>query len=187
MITRLYKANLNSESDLRNRLQPNDDRGFGDWVDLSGLIAPKKEIDKILNSIISGEIKDLLQIQTEFTKLHQEYYDLEWAWAAKLLERRLMKSINEITVEDIRSLVVRWKQSVVELDWMLYEDAKKEFQLSAMTGFGADGDQNTKLADFEVVRGSFESNSFVQEIQSHIERKTSLGDRMLKEMEAIQN
>lgn len=183
VITRLHNSNLKSEDDLRKRLKPDLKRGHGDWIDLSGLIAPKSEIDRIVDAIINGGIKNLDDLQIEFSKLYEEYYDLEWTWAAQLLERRLGKKIDAITIEDIENLVLRWKSSVVELDWMLYEDAKKEFKLSAMTGFGADGDENTQLADFEMVRGKFENNSFVQEIQSHIERKTRLGNRMLQELE----
>ncbi|HNW51407.1 MAG TPA: DUF4954 family protein, partial [Prolixibacteraceae bacterium] len=59
---------------------------------------------------------------------------------------------------------------------------KKEFQLSAMTGFGIDGDRKVQQADFEMVRGNFEDNSFVKEIKSHIEKKTKLGNRMLEEL-----
>ena len=34
-------------------------------------------------------------------------------------------------------------------------------------------------ADFEEVRGKFESNSFVKAVLEHIERKTALGEKML--------
>ena len=57
---------------------------------------------------------------------------------------------------------------------MVYEDAKKEFNLNSQTDFGVDGDHSQQVADFESVRGSFESNSFVQEVLKHIERKTAL-------------
>jgi len=36
------------------------------------------------------------------------------------------------------------------------------------------------------VRGNFESNDFVKEIVSHIERKTNLGDRVLEQLTHIQ-
>ncbi len=184
IITRLYKANLNCLDDLRKRLKPDSDAGKGDWIDLSGLIAPKNEIEKILDDIESGEIMSLKEIQNKMRSLHESYYEIEWNWTAGLLEWRLGKSIDEIEVSDIERLVDKWKKSVIELDQMLYDDAKKEFELTAMTGFGMDGDQAVKQADFEMVRGSFESNSLVNEILSHIKRKSALGDRMLKELKA---
>lgn len=77
------------------------------------------------------------------------------------------------------------EKSVIDLDQMLYEDARKEFNLTSMTGFGQDSnDATTQQADFEMVRGSFESNSFVQEIKSHIDKKSNLGERMMNELKA---
>ena len=54
-------------------------------------------------------------------------------------------------------IVKSWQESVVGLDKMVYEDAKKEFSLSSMTGFGADGSHDEMRQDFEQVRGDFES------------------------------
>ena len=62
---------------------------------------------------------------------------------------------------------------------MLYEDARKEFNLASMTGFGADGSREEKELDFEQVRGDFESNSFVQAVLEHIRVKRALGDELL--------
>ncbi|HPS14150.1 MAG TPA: DUF4954 family protein, partial [Prolixibacteraceae bacterium] len=182
IITRLYKINIRNQEDLRKRLFPESETGMGDWIDLSGLIAPKNEISKLLTRVENGEITSLKDIQSALWKLHNAYYDIEWNWTAGLLEWRLGKPISEITGKDIVYLVELWQKSVIDLDKMLYEDAKKEFQLSAMTGFGIDGDRKVQQADFEMVRGNFEDNSFVKEIKSHIEKKTKLGNRMLEEL-----
>jgi len=74
---------------------------------------------------------------------------------------------------------------VVDLDKMLYNDARKEFTLSSMTGFGIDGGDEEKRQDFEQVRGEFESNSVVAAIQDHIKQKTALGDGLIKRVETI--
>jgi len=77
------------------------------------------------------------------------------------------------------------KKSVIDLDNLLYEDARKEFTLSSMTGFGIDGGDEVKKLDFEQVRGEFESNSVVAAIQEHIEQKKALGDELIKRMKKI--
>jgi hypothetical protein len=77
-------------------------------------------------------------------------------------------------------IVELWKKSVVELDRLLYEDAKKEFSLNARTGFGIDGGEHARNLDFESVRGEFEQNTFVKEILEHIRRKTELGDELIR-------
>ena len=82
-------------------------------------------------------------------------------------------------------IVEKWKESVVALDRMLYDDAKKEFALSARIGFGVDGSEYDRNLDFEQVRGEFEKNAFVQEVLDHIKRKTELGDELIERMKAI--
>jgi hypothetical protein len=74
---------------------------------------------------------------------------------------------------------------VVDLDQLLYNDAKKEFAATASIGFGADGDEETRRLDFEAVRGTFEGNGFVAEIRKHIETKTELGNELLGRMEPL--
>ena len=91
----------------------------------------------------------------------------------------------EITSRDIISIVEKWKESVVGLDKLVYEDARKEFSLAAMTGFGADGSHIEKELDFEQVRGDFESNPFVTAILDHITAKTALGNELIDRMNAI--
>ena len=75
---------------------------------------------------------------------------------------------------------------MIGLDQLLYEDAKKEFRMDSMTGFGMDGNKTTQRLDFEKVRGNFESNDFVNEIVSHIKKKTILGDNILEKLQTLE-
>ena len=65
------------------------------------------------------------------------------------------------------------------------EDAKKEFSMASMTGFGADGSRLEKELDFEQVRGDFESNPFVTAVLRHIEAKSALGDELIARMKRV--
>ena len=87
-----------------------------------------------------------------------------------------------MTATDIIRIVEKWKESVIGLDRMIYEDAKKEFSMASMTGFGADGSRMEKEMDFEQVRGDFESNPFVMAVLRHIEVKRALGDELIERM-----
>ena len=88
--------------------------------------------------------------------------------------------LSVVTVEKLSELVSKWKKSVVDLDNMIYEDARKEFSLNAMTSFGADGDEAQRKEDFMQVRGSFfEADPFVMSVKEHIRVKSELGDRVL--------
>jgi hypothetical protein len=107
----------------------------------------------------------------------------EWSWAANVLQQRLSKMIDKITADDIIELTTRWKKAVVELDDALSADAKKEFAATVQIGYGLDGDEKTRHSDFAAVRGIFEEDSFVSEIEHHITSKTALGDELISRVE----
>lgn len=185
LIKKLEKTKFKSVNEIREQLKPSSDIGLGRWVDVSGLIAPKSEISKLLDDIENGTIRTINEINARFQYIHSMYYDYEWTWALEKLEEKFGKRYTEFTVQDIISQVEEWRKSVVDLDNMLYEDAKKEFNLVARTGFGADGDDATKLQDFENVRGSFENNPFVLAVQEHIKKKSALGQELIERIKDI--
>ena len=94
-------------------------------------------------------------------------------------------SLETITAQAVIQIVNTWKDAVVKLDRLLYEDAQKEFSMSSQTGFGADGDHQQKIIDFEQVRGSFENNPFVKAVEQHIEIKTALGNELIERIQHI--
>lgn len=179
IIKRLEGINFQNNDEIRQRLKPDTEIGTGEWVDISGLIAPKSEIDKLLCSIENGTINRLRCINESFEKMHKNYYTYEWTWAYHKIQEFYGLNPDEITAKDIIKIVNLWKEAVVGLDRSVYEDARKEFSLSSMTGFGADGSRNEMKQDFEQVRGDFESNTFVIAVLKHIEEKTALGDELI--------
>ena len=176
-ITKLMSAEFRDIEGLREALRPESDTGLVHWVDLSGLIAPRSAVEKLMDRIQNGEISSVDEITSGFAAIHGKYYDYEWTWAYRIIREYYGIDLAEASAEDMLGLVGRWKDSVVTLDNMVYEDARKEFGLSAMTSFGADGGEQRRIQDFEQVRGSsFESNSFVSSIREHIQTKSRLGD-----------
>ncbi len=182
LIKRLEGKQFKNVGELRAALQPETSVGPGKWVDLAGLLAPEEAVQKRLCDIEDGTISTLDQVADGFRSMHESYPAYEWAWAVNVLQENLGKTIDEITADDVIQLTTRWKEAVVELDNCLYADAKKEFAATAQTGFGLDGDEQTKYSDFAQVRGTFEDNSFVAEIKDHIAAKTELGDELISRM-----
>jgi len=185
VIKRLEGTVFRSDEEIRDRMKPDIMEGTGDWIDMSGLITPLSSIEVLLEAIESKEMKSADAINRSFDSIHRNYYNLQWAWVYDHLPGETGKLNEELTADDIIAIVERWKKSVVELDWMLYEDARKEFTLSSMTGFGIDGDDEVKKRDFEQVRGDFEKNSVVLAILDHIKAKTELGDELINRMRNI--
>ena len=179
IIKRLEGINFRDCKEIRARLRPDTEIGIGEWVDISGLIAPKSEIDKLLDGIESGEINRLKDINTRFEEMHANYYTYEWTWAYNKIQEFYGLNPDKITAKDIIRVVQMWKESVIGLDRLVYDDARKEFSLTSKTGFGADGSRMEKDQDFEQVRGDFESNPFVTAVLKHIDDKTALGDELI--------
>ena len=184
LISRLEKSEWHTMEDIRAALRPDSNSGLGTWVDLAGLIAPKEEVKRLLDEIEQGSMS-LADIQDRLVAMHAHYYSYEWTWALDKLEQVWGCSVDEVTLDQIRMTVTQWQEAVVNLDRMVYNDARKEFDLNSQTGFGVDGDREQAEADFEEVRGSFESNSFVKAVLEHIERKTALGNRMLQRLAEV--
>ena len=185
VIKRLEGIHFKNNEEIRHRLLPDTAIGEGEWVDISGLIAPKTEIERLMNDIEAGVLHTVDQIHDRFAGMHANYYTYEWTWAyGKMLEFYDLKP-DTITAKDIIAIVRQWQKSVVGLDRMVYEDAKKEFSLTSMTGFGADGSKEEQMLDFEQVRGVFESNPFVTAVLEHIEVKTALGNELVERLSGL--
>ena len=187
VIKRLEGIDFRNDGEIRDRLRPDTAIGSGEWVDISGLIAPKSEVDALIGGIESGAVNKLKEINAEFERMHRNYYTYEWTWAYGKLEEFYGVKPGEMTAADIIRIVEKWKEAVIGLDRMVYEDAKKEFSLASMTGFGADGSRLEKEMDFEQVRGDFESNPFVTAVLKHIEVKSALGDELIERMKRVGN
>lgn len=184
LISRIEKTKPKDFSDLQSKLVSENEKGLGEWIDLAGMIAPKNEVNALLDKIENKELM-LKQLLDECWALHRQYYELEWTWAQQKLELYWNKPIDNVSKKEVIDFIELWKESVVNLDKMLYEDAKKEFNLTSMTSFGLDGNDEQKQKDFENVRGSFEKNPFVQEVLEHIEKKTELGNSMIQFVESL--
>ena len=185
IIKRLEETKFQSDEEIRARLKPDTEIGYGEWVDVSGLIAPKSEIEKLMADIETGVLTDVDGIHGRFVEMHRNYYTYEWTWAFDKMVSFYRLQPESITAKDIVNIVKQWQEAVVGLDKMVYADAKKEFSLSAMTGFGADGSREEQEQDFEQVRGVFESNPFVTAVLQHIDVKTALGNELIERISPL--
>ena len=186
LITRIMETDFKNLLQLRSVLVPDTFYWDGPWVDLAGLIVPKRAVTDLVESVENGEIPDVSSLAARFACLHSEYYDMEWKWAYDMIREYYGISLEHVEKDDLVKLVRRWKDSVIALDELIYEDARKEFSLSAMTSFGADGDDSDRNEDFMHVRGAlFESDPFVCSVKEHMAAKTALASQALDKINEI--
>ena len=179
-ITRIQDADVSSDEGLRRALRRDNPVGAGHWLDISGLICPASEIEKLCDDLTEGKVRDLVELGSRFGQIASDYYSYEWTWAYDAIEKFWGYDLENITRSQAIDLISQWKNAVISLDKLIYDDAGKEFELTSMTGFGVDGDKVRRDADFTAVRGgSFNENPFVLEVLDHMRRKGELGDRMI--------
>ena len=112
----------------RHRLErPRSTVGTGKWSDLSGLLIPLSEEQRIVEAIKNGQIDSIQQIREEFRKVHENYSEYRWAWSYRLICEYY--GLEEIRPEDEE----RIKQDYISARraWIaeIRKDAEKEFEL----------------------------------------------------------
>lgn len=185
LIKRLSEKKPRTINDLRTLLKDGMKGGTGDWVDIAGMFASKKGVMSIIENIENEQLNSVDEIADAFKTLHNNYYELAWSWVSENISSHLSKPIDEINVDDIKNLVLDWKNAVVDLDEMLLKDARKEFTLTSKTSFGHDGNAEEMHQDFEMVRGRYESHKSVKAIKEHIEKKSKLAESALELLDNI--
>jgi acetyltransferase-like isoleucine patch superfamily enzyme len=165
LITRIMNAEFSSLDELRKAFVPHSEYGNGEWVDLAGMIAPEKAVEDIISDIEEGKTSELDVLNSRISAIHNQYYHYEWRWASKAMEEYYGFRLADLSVSELSGLIHRWKDSVIALDKLLYEDAGKEFSLSGMP--------------------DFESDPFVRSVKEHMEVKSSLASQVLEKLSAI--
>ena len=132
IIKRMEGINFGNNEQIRECLKPDIPIGIGEWVDVAGLIAPKSEIENLMNGIEKGEINRLKYINSHFAEMNNSYYSYEWTWAYSKIEEIYGISPETITAQDIIGIVKGWQDAVIGLDHQVYNDARKEFSMQSM-------------------------------------------------------
>jgi NDP-sugar pyrophosphorylase family protein len=167
-----------SVDELRTVLRPQSRAGAGPWIDLAGLLAPESSVEEVVDGTENGQIADVDDLNARWRALHEAYAQHEWAWAVDFIERQSGKTIDSITAGDVVDLVKRWRDAAGDLDRQVSEDARKEFAWIAQVGYGVDGDEKTRQADFEAVRKSLEDENFT----AKVEQRAAATDRLTADL-----
>ncbi|MCU4155964.1 DUF4954 family protein [Carboxylicivirga sp. A043] len=178
LIKKLEDVIFESLSELRKSLSKTSDYGDGEWIDMAGLLVPKERVMTLLDDLQKDNISDLDELNKRYAALHDNYFDYTWTWCLKVFKDEFELDFQTAEIDQILSFVDNWKKCVIDLDNMVYADAHKEFTLNNQTGFGIDGSEETRISDFEQVRGEFEKHPSVQDISNHIRVKSRLAEEL---------
>ena len=101
--------------------------GEGDWDDLSGLLLPVSEEQRIIDDLKDGTISDILTLLKRFEDINANYRDYQWAWTYKMVCGYY--HIDEITLEDANRIHEDYIKA--RRSWIaeIKKDAEKEFAM----------------------------------------------------------
>ncbi len=169
IVERLSDRKLNTDNLLRDALTPESTVGEGEWVDIAGMLAPKAEIEKVLDAIESGELIDFISIEKRLSGIFSNYELYEWKWVYDHIYQVYGVHPGTIVRKELVSLLQQWLSEVENLFEDLEKDASKEYSKEAMTGFGVDGGADEALADFVNVRGEAADDAVVRSVRESVE------------------
>lgn len=141
-----------------------------EWADLSGLLIARARLQQLEAAVEAGEIASVADFQAAFQTAWQAYAADEWSWVRHTFTSRTGKSVDDLTLEDLEQMKAARDKARATAIKKVLADAEKEFDDTASTGFGQDGDRQQRDADFAAVRGSFADNSFVKQMQGALEK-----------------
>ena len=107
--------------------KPQTEVGLGRWNDLSGLLLPVSEEQRLIEDIKSSNLETIQEVVDRFREINDNYRIYQWAWTYRMILEYY--GIEEITPEDD----ARIKKDYIEARraWIaeIKKDAEKEFEM----------------------------------------------------------
>ncbi len=101
--------------------------GEGDWNDLSGLLLPAAEEQRIVNDLKEGNFDCIQSLIDRFEEINDRYREYQWAWTYRMICDYY--HISEITLEDATR--IHEDYITARRSWIaeIKKDAEKEFAM----------------------------------------------------------
>lgn len=185
LITRIMDSKSTSFPELLRSLVPESSYGEGEWVDLAGMIAPEEAVSSLMSDIESGVVCDVYSLHERFRKIHADYYRSEWKWAYAAIREHFGSDLQDVTKQELEAIIIRWRESVLALDRLIYADARKEFHLKSMTSFVKDDKSAILQSEERLMDALFEADPFVRSVKEHMKDKSELAGLVLAKLSAL--
>ena len=120
----VIKRRLKEDSELA---APTADTGLGDWADLSGLLLPESEEQRLVDDIKQGVLDTVDKVNERFHDIHNHYRDYQWAWTYRLILDYY--GLSTLTLEDAARIHDDYVQARRAWISEIRKDAEKEFRM----------------------------------------------------------
>ena len=107
--------------------KPSSDIGLGQWNDLSGLLLPASEEQRLLDDIKNGTIESIREVIARFNDINDHYREYQWTWTYEMiLDYYGLEELTDSAIQRIREDYVKARRA-----WIaeIRKDAEKEFAM----------------------------------------------------------
>lgn len=139
-----------------------------DWVDLAGMIMNHQHLAELTVDVENGTISDIGKLHKRLAETHALTNNYQWHWLMMKSEQLIGLDLRTANTSELKTLIEKWETGSTFFYQMLLKDAQKEFSERSKTGFGIMADKDVRSADFENVRGTFDNNPFVKELNEQM-------------------
>ncbi|MDD6518047.1 MAG: DUF4954 family protein [Prevotella sp.] len=101
--------------------------GLGDWNDLSGLLLPASEEQRLVDDIKSGALDTIDAVKERFTDINDHYREYQWAWTYQLILDYY--GISELSADNVAMIKADYVQARRAWIAEIKKDAEKEFRM----------------------------------------------------------
>lgn len=158
-------------SNLTEALRSSPDAVFSEqWVDIGGQLMPQQRLEQFCDAMSNGQVGNLDAMAQTLNKIHDAYAVDEWVWVKYAYRQLTGVDLEQAGREQLLAVADELYKSRKEFLDAVLVDAVKEFDPLSRIGFGTDGDDTSIAADFEAVRGNYETNTFVVQMRAEIEQ-----------------
>ncbi|MHC4396562.1 MAG: DUF4954 family protein [Planctomycetota bacterium] len=140
-----------------------------EWLDIGGQLMPRQRLLDLEEAIENGTICTIESFAAAMEKIDQAYQIDEWLWVRKTYKQVFDVDLEDATKDDILNAAKMFLKVKSRFFKLVIVDAQKEFSELSHYGFGQDGTEKDIVKDLCQVRGLYEDNKFVREMNNNVE------------------
>lgn len=156
-----------------------------EWVDISGLLAPRKRILELEQEIEQGRFSSIEELTAALVNIFESYREDAWAWVVHAYRDRFGKTPAELDAEELSVAAEAWVKARSRFIKAVLADAEKEYADISQIGFGIDGSEGTREMDFQQVRGTYGADKFVKRMQSELDEVQKRAEKFISRIPGL--
>ncbi len=179
IIRRLKNKSFSTKTELLSLLQPsNGQQKASEWIDLNGMMTTKSAIDMLCQDIVAKQLT-LNEINAELHQINSRHDEYLWEFAATLL------SLSDL--DAIVAILSDYPQRCHNHLAAVEHDVCKEFASNMQVGYGIDGDEKRRTADFAAVHGNSNDEPFLNDYQQEVMASVNEAQLLLQHIQSLES